>query len=433
MRGTTIFRSLVLVIGVTLAVAGCTGAGASRESPTAQDTAAPTAPVSAPPRPMPELPRLHVGPASWTTAGLGEVWRVVLAGDAIAYGRDNGRTVVVTDLASGGERWRIEEKTPLNADGASVIDGPLAASADGEVLLAEYFLTRCPTSLCAPGEVSVSDERGLVALSADDGSVLWTTPLRPSVAVDDPAAGYYSSLWLERIAVDDSTVVVTLTNKNGAPPPAGRATTESQGLDLATGEVRWRTPGLALPELPGAAAWVEHVDPDEQMVPGSAVGVSRIDARTGTSLWRAEDLAVAESALGGAYLAGAAGGKIVTSLGDELEPPEGFGSCGGGALLVCQGFRSGNERETRLLTVDADGDVTDSGWFPDIGGVPESAPAGYVWLEGDDDASVAVDVHGNVLSTPVAGHVVSMSARHLLVRTGRDADLVQQYAVHPLD
>lgn len=97
----------------------------------------------------------------------------------------------MTDLTTGEERWNLEPNEALpGADGAVLWDGPMAVSEDGETILVEYVRTECGTSWCAPADGGVSDELGLAAMSTSDGSVLWTTPMRPSVPLDDPSLDY---------------------------------------------------------------------------------------------------------------------------------------------------------------------------------------------------------------------------------------------------
>lgn len=122
--------------------------------------------------------------------------------------------------------------------------------------------------------------------------------------------------------------------------------------------------------------------------------------------------------------------RCPTRSSDGVEHEVGVQDCSGGTTLVCV-ERDFVHNTTRLISLDEAGDLVTSTWFPDVGGLPFGS-GDHVWLRDDEGSSVAVDIHGNVLSGHVPGSVWQVSSGHLLLNLGRDSDLRQQLVVHPI-
>lgn len=254
--GSAVAAGLATLVVLAVLASGCS---AGEE---AASTAQPTSPAVAE---AVAAPSVVVGEPQWTTldsslgaavpAGVGER-SILVRGDA---SDGSGPALQVVDRATGETRWERTGAQPLVVgDGADRVtldlsDARLGRDA-GLPVIVPYAEGR---------------RRGLVALSQGDGTYRWRW---------SPPAG----LAARTAGVGSDVVVVRVAPPGRVDDPTGRPDDVSTlGLDLTTGEVRWRVDGVA-----GAAATGGVVVASVPSTASGAQTVVLLDDATGEETWR---------------------------------------------------------------------------------------------------------------------------------------------------
>lgn len=358
---------------------------------------------------------------------------VQLAGDdtAIITSRDTG-LITAVNLTSGAVSWQLQRNDPLPGDPVAIVwSGPVIATTAGAVIV-PYFATQCPTDLCAPGGVDVSDERGYAALSAIDGSLLWKFATIPGVSDDSEDHDYISGLVDAGAAVDESVLIATVRQITGTSSQQG-AQVFSIGIDLTTGTELWRVDDFAIYQIGGAVAYGVLFETVDEYNASNGIPIG-LDPLTGQVLWQLTeaDTGFVYAAAGpdGALLVPgwSAGSELVlrvfTAGGTELESP------GTNVMFRCPQVADtgrmacaleylNTDATSRILTI---GDDPQS--FTSEAPIPRSAEVTYVDdkyiyvstpAETGDSSSYAADEHGNKLSRNFPGKVVATNAKYVVV------------------
>lgn len=186
---------------------------------------------------------LSIGLAAWGSAEAGlarldTAWevgdRLVLLGAAV-LGKQS--TELVADTATGAVQWRLgydgatllEPGTYLHVDEAAVAEDP-------GLVLVPYRASDCPPQAGGCPEHHALDGKytGLVALSVDDGSLVWmSSAWTPSTHAD---------LRLAHVMVVDGMAVYTVGPSDflvGVQMLADDALLRTVAVDLATGQEKW--------------------------------------------------------------------------------------------------------------------------------------------------------------------------------------------------
>jgi outer membrane protein assembly factor BamB len=401
---------VVLTVLTALAVASCT-------------TEAQPPPTTARPEPTLKPLKLAAEPA-WTTendvAGLD-----VRDGLALAVSDEH---LTLIDVETGKPRWDIESSGELRGgDGAEWIPlmrarPRLVAHDGGLAVLAEYFFwTDCETSMCSASETEMSDEKGLVLLSAEDGHVLWKEPVVP-VERDQDHEPHTSMLW----AVDDRVALVAVTP---GTLPVDRVPVDqlhAVAYDVGTGKKLWEQNGMWPVAIAGDTVLAsagenepDHLSPGFGELTGGRI--TGLDVVTGKPKWdlagrfdRGEVVMTGGDVM---LVRGAADGSVksesaVFGTNDGLELTviggEDAGECAtDGRVVACSD-------EHRLSLYDATEDKLthvglDGKWFVGI------AREGRIFLN-DGDKEFSVDAAGNRIDEDLPGSVLAVTADHIYVK-----------------
>ncbi|MDQ3785742.1 MAG: PQQ-like beta-propeller repeat protein [Actinomycetota bacterium] len=368
-------------------------------------------PAAAPPptttaKPEPTLRPLVFAPEPSWSIRRGSSLVDVREGLALA---EDSEHLTLMDAATGATRWQLTAFEDMPAEGdikwQHSRDTPsrLVPHDGGLAVLTQYFWTDCPTDLCTDDH-GPSDESGLVLLSAADASVLWKTPVRPSVNRPETPL----PPWYELSAVDDRTAVVTFYGGGTA------------AVSVETGEQLWRRPGLWGVAVAGDTVLAQAggkpgIGPGKGvLMPGT---VTALDLSTGAPRWDlADEYTVSEvvETGGDTVLVRVRSGEepvgklLALDDGHELAEAEADGFVAGcatdGALLACP-------TDDGVVIHDLEtGAVTRTG----VAAIAvDRIQDGRIFLIGSGNRAWTIDAVGNVIDAELPGRVVAMTTGHI--------------------
>lgn len=396
----------------------------------------------------------------WDTSELGHINSADLAGDVVilAGGLKGGRNIpFLADIGGfavvdGKQRWSstaVDQQLAKINPSLSLSDGQVVCGPDADpVVVAPTYQNPCPDGkeACSTAETTQTDGKGIVAVRAADGRLLWHNLLLPAVSRHDPTAAQRDDEYLKVIAGDGTRVLYIagandVVNGGSAPTSGQRIWTGL--LDLAAGKELWRADDTVGKYLAGDVVLVDLVGPGDGAGTDSENGpVAALDAASGRRLWST----VGTSAALGRWLFGAAGlaglqtsksggayrsdllldartGKtLYTEKRVMLAASAGIGPDGVGMAVwvsTDSGLFAGPDE--RLRSWSGSGPLrTGSQKLPEHQ-TPSSTTIinGTVWYsyDGSDDKeqTAAIDLWGRQLCTPVIGQLEAADGAHAIL------------------
>lgn len=340
-----------------------------------------------------------------------------------------GDHLVLADVTTGKVKWYFTPGTDLpGGDGirwpAQSADVHLVEHDGGLAVLAEYVRTACPKQTCFGTEVAVSDERGLVLMSVEDGSVLVKTP----VFLSEPMAQHKSSAFVVR-AVDDRVAVVNTAPGGRVQRTVPREALQAVAYDIHTGKELWRLPGMWGVAITGDTLLVSVGENWPTSPPGWAEladsTVAALDVATGTRKWDLDDrFARSEVVVSGGELA------LVRGVADGKDEAEGV------LVDAADGHELSRIGEARIDDCATDGqvvackvpnglDVYDAK-TDELTGLDErpagvdAVVAGRIFLSGAN-RSYTIDTKGNRIDKTLPGAVRAITPGHAVFGPLADA------------
>lgn len=442
-------RRSLLLAGAGLGagtVLGCAPAPPVEDDPT--PAGPPT--LNEPPLPRLTVRRLWSAPERLAITDIRSCTLVagVLVATCDADDRDLSDTLAI-DLVSGRVRWsarQARKAVEKATGGASLFDTStvVAGSGAAAVVLGTTYLSPCPAGkkeLCHVSETSRTAAMGVVALALEDGSVVWTSTVAPSVPRDDLDGADEDSAVVT--AADATSVVVAVGSSlviNGSYVTTADRRCRTVVLEASTGRRRWVVEDLlpltvvddvVLTQLPSG--------------PGPLVGFTEIvalDLATGRRRWssrdRLEPAILRASTLGLAVLrttrpGGLAGDQhlvdprtgepvgapLPTSAGEVL-----LGTGADGATVAAWTETGQRGPVDSLTTADPEPRRSARSPFENTSLIGGRIHHGYVWCSELAQRGVcAVDRSGNRCSDPLSSFLVgAVDDDHLVVlhRGNRD-------------
>lgn len=437
-----------LLVGSLAAVAtGCTTHHGTSPEPTPTPTPEP------PPYEGAALPRLNPRKVlSTVDTPVKPATSVDFIDDrAVLSGNEDGdnEAVAVVELATGRTIWDTKQlKAGLKqaVPGAVLYaEGGLAGRGSDAVVVAEYYLSPCPDSgdLCHQSQTTKTEERGLFAVSVDDGSLAWSRALIPSVPTRSDEAELLNHATLVVVERNQTSV---LTNVGDAEVVIGHAVPKEGAkfgihvLDATTGTIRWTAEDMLAVRTAGDVVLAEVVTGRQSL--SGAAPIAALDLQTGKVLWTSDAnprrrMARWFSSTAGLAVVGI--GSPRTNLLDEIylvDPRTGV-EVAVGVPLLKTGVIVGTDSAGEPLAVwTGDPDTgSERGYLSSfVPGEPSPTAArlpadsrfspvgakvhgGYVWCSDDATGKQirAIDRSGAVCSDWLAGRLELVDDEHLVV------------------
>lgn len=447
---------LVGAAGISLA-AGSGWACSPTDRPTTDGSSTPT-PSGPPVIDEAALPSLSVR-ALWRApqrTGLTDLGAASLR-DGVLYAAgpidDPDGGIQAIDVRTGTVRWdgssaakRVE--TATKGAGLYGMTAHLAGVADRVVLLGTTYRSPCPRGedLCRSRDTETTAERGVVALSARDGSVAWTRTIVPAVDRDSPEAGVAAQDTVSVVAADRTSVLIAA----GSPWVVGGSQTATDVRRVRTvvldadGQRRWMVPDLLPLTLAGDVVIALRPTGRPGGLRDTFVEVVGLSLVNGRQRWSSLDgpgkVAFSLAREGVAVVFTPAPGNTVASI-LLLDPETGKilvelpGTSGQVLLgessngLPMAAWAAAGDRGRLLTATLPDGDVRVSARSPATtislnGGWIHR---GYVWCSDLDNGEVrAVDRSGHVCSPLLPSTQVQVVDNDHLVLLGRGDDPVRE-------
>jgi hypothetical protein len=275
--------------------------------------------------------------------------------------------------------------------------------------------------MCPASETEMSDEKGLVLLSAEDGHVLWKEPVVPAER-DEDHEPHTSMLW----TVDDRVALVAVT-PGTVPVDWVPVDLHAVAYDVGTGKKLWEQNGMWPVAIAGdtVLASAGEYEPDPHLSPGSGEltdgTITGLDVVTGKPKWdltgRFERSEVVMT-----------GGDIVLVRG-VAEGSGKFGSAvfetGDGVELTAFGLEDPSDCTTDGRVVACSDlhrlslyDVTeDKLTHADVDALSvDAVRAGRIFLSDGDHREFTVDAAGNRTDEKLPGRVLAVTADHVYVK-----------------
>lgn len=239
----------------------------------------------------------------WDTSGVGKVDTADLAGDVVilAGALKGGQNIpFVADIAgySVADRtsvWTSQtvEKQLAKTDPALSLFNPPVVCGTGSAAIgvAATYQNPCPggKGTCDTRQTTRTSGKGLAAIRASDGRLLWHSLMLPAVSRSDSGAAQREDEYLKVIAGDGKRVLYIggandVVNGNVQPDSEQRLWTGL--LDLATGKELWRSTDTIGVILAGDVVLVESADRAKGGSTRPEYGpLAALDAGTGRQLW----------------------------------------------------------------------------------------------------------------------------------------------------
>ncbi|GAB3927058.1 hypothetical protein GCM10011575_09070 [Microlunatus endophyticus] len=239
----------------------------------------------------------------WDTGGIGTVDDAAPAGDVVVVsgGLKGGQKIpFLADIAAFGltDRKRIWTSQTVNRQLAtidptlSVSDGQVVCETDSNAIVTvPTYQNPCPggKGSCSTAETTRTDGKGLTAIRAADGRLLWHNLLLPAVPRSDPRARQRDDESVQVIAGDATRVLYiagALDVVVGGEAPRSGQRIWTGLLDAATGKELWRVDDTKGKYLAGDVVLVDLVHEGQGDGAENDHGpVAALDAGTGRQLW----------------------------------------------------------------------------------------------------------------------------------------------------
>ena len=205
--------------------------------------------------------------------------RMVLTGyPANPYDSYSPETVEVVDADTGAPYWHRDVKDKADiGEGRVIFDLEtvgVGGSGDAGVVAGVYLTPACP-GICPRSAQSVTEEKGVVALSMSDGSLAWVSPVVPAVAEGTAQADINQAVIPSVVGSTTTAIIVGIPSTKGSPPAV-------VALDPANGRQLWRADGYqAIEAVPGAVL----VQDRTASAPIKSGAPAVLDPATGAPRW----------------------------------------------------------------------------------------------------------------------------------------------------
>ena len=236
-----------------------------------------------------------------------EVNRAQVIGDSLIMAgldQDGSSAIAAVDLNTGRPRWQGSKVTdtvdvPSGASTVVTADGWAVADGAGGLVIEQYYHLPCGDDPCSKSGTGFTSERGLVAFSALDRSLQWSSLILPKLRNTDPEAVKFANQTPRTVVVTSQVIVVNLggDSQDGIRPQPG-IPSRTIGYDPTTGRKLWSRDDMLTQRAVGERLVALRTDQS-----AAEDGLIALDPRTGKSVARAGDqIALTESVPAGAVI-----------------------------------------------------------------------------------------------------------------------------------